>query len=494
MCPGGTSYVEEGSTGPPHAPLFRVGVHVRGMTFHGLSRTKQKARHEAAKNALQYFTGRTFHGDRPPSGPDRPHPYAMRHMNRYDNYHRYQPYYRMHERYPPPPPPAWVRPPPPPPFVRPPFDPYYGPPYDYPHDDYYDNPYANKYGHYWREPHHLYYRDRPTGPPPVEPVDYVPPPKPKTPASNATSTSIQKTASETDPKPNQQADPPSGCSNESMGCQPITRRKRNNDFTSDEYGDEAFVEFNEDKEEDVYDEMRSDIPAFNPKRERIILRVTSEEDVNKNPVQLIHELQPNAKWVSTEVKTKNNQTFQMTLVLDMANEMFTGVARTKKLAKAEAAAKALFQLYNISINPQNPDCPEMFKPKSTVQIAQEPLILKQDIANRIGAAVMAKCTQVWDKLNERFKKWTVLSSIVVTDETDAEFFDVICITSGTKCVKGDSLSMNGYAVNDCHAEVLSRRAFLHFIYRQIERLIDNNFEGCPLCVHTSHMTRDFVYR
>ena len=84
----------------------------------------------------------------------------------------------------------------------------------------------------------------------------------------------------------------------------------------------------------------------------------------------------------------------MTLVLDMANEVFTGVARTKKLAKSEAASKALFQLYNISINPLNPETPDMFKPKSTVQIAQEPLTLKQDIANRIGAAVMAKCTEV----------------------------------------------------------------------------------------------------
>jgi len=103
----------------------------------------------------------------------------------------------------------------------------------------------------------------------------------------------------------------------------------------------------------------------------------------------------------------------------------------------------------------------------------------QDIANRIGAIVMQKSDEVWDKLTE-IKKWTVLSSIVLTDDNDVNFYDVICITSGTKCVKGDSLSMNGFALNDCHAEVLARRCFLNYIYLQIEKIIENNFEGLKI--------------
>jgi hypothetical protein len=89
---------------------------------------------------------------------------------------------------------------------------------------------------------------------------------------------------------------------------------------------------------------------------------------------------------------------------------------------------------------------------------------------------MLKCNEVWDKLTD-IKKWTVLSAIVLTDESNIDFIDVICLTSGTKCVKGDSLSMNGYALNDCHAEILARRCLLSYIYTQIEKLIDNNFIG-----------------
>lgn len=89
---------------------------------------------------------------------------------------------------------------------------------------------------------------------------------------------------------------------------------------------------------------------------------------------------------------------------------------------------------------------------------------------------MEKCHQVWEKLTD-MKKWTVLSSVVLTDDNNNDFIDVICITSGTKCVKGDSLSMNGFAINDCHAEVLARRCLLHYLYSQIDKLVNNNFIG-----------------
>lgn len=32
--------------------------------------------------------------------------------------------------------------------------------------------------------------------------------------------------------------------------------------------------------------------------------------------------------------------------------------------------------------------------------------------------------------------------------------------AGNRCVKGDSLSLKGETVNDCHAEIISRRGFI----------------------------------
>lgn len=45
---------------------------------------------------------------------------------------------------------------------------------------------------------------------------------------------------------------------------------------------------------------------------------------------------------------------------------------------------------------------------------------------------------------------------------------VIAISTGTKCLSGEYISEQGLAVHDCHAEVIARRAFLRFLYAQLE--------------------------
>lgn len=45
---------------------------------------------------------------------------------------------------------------------------------------------------------------------------------------------------------------------------------------------------------------------------------------------------------------------------------------------------------------------------------------------------------------------------------------VIVLSSGTKCINGEYINDQGLAVNDCHAEIVARRAFIHFLYSQLE--------------------------
>ena len=44
----------------------------------------------------------------------------------------------------------------------------------------------------------------------------------------------------------------------------------------------------------------------------------------------------------------------------------------------------------------------------------------------------------------------------------------ICVSTGTKCINGEYLSGKGCSLNDCHAEVISRRSLLRFWYQQLQ--------------------------
>ncbi|CAL8247248.1 unnamed protein product [Lota lota] len=44
---------------------------------------------------------------------------------------------------------------------------------------------------------------------------------------------------------------------------------------------------------------------------------------------------------------------------------------------------------------------------------------------------------------------------------------VVSLGTGNRCVKGEELSLKGDTVNDCHAEIISRRGFLRFLYSEL---------------------------
>ena len=62
-------------------------------------------------------------------------------------------------------------------------------------------------------------------------------------------------------------------------------------------------------------------------------------------------------------------------------------------------------------------------------------------------------------------EWTVLSAVV--EERDGSN-QVIVLTTGTKCIGTKALSPQGFVVNDCHAEILSRRGFILYLMEQLQ--------------------------
>ncbi|XP_058503179.1 double-stranded RNA-specific adenosine deaminase [Solea solea] len=49
---------------------------------------------------------------------------------------------------------------------------------------------------------------------------------------------------------------------------------------------------------------------------------------------------------------------------------------------------------------------------------------------------------------------------------------VVSLGTGNRCVKGEELSLKGETVNDCHAEIISRRGFLRFLYSELLKYYD----------------------
>lgn len=88
------------------------------------------------------------------------------------------------------------------------------------------------------------------------------------------------------------------------------------------------------------------------------------------------------------------------------------------------------------------------------------------------------CRLVCDKFlqlttdNPTIAKRKVLAGIVVTDTDDPEAAFPLSVSTGTKCINGEHLSMYGNCINDCHAEIVSRRCLVHYLFAQLELYAD----------------------
>ena len=93
-------------------------------------------------------------------------------------------------------------------------------------------------------------------------------------------------------------------------------------------------------------------------------------------------------------------------------------------------------------------------------------------ADKIGQLVTSKYQALFGTTT--YSKRRVMSGIVLTrmvideDDVKEETFEVICVSSGTKCINGEQLSLEGCVINDSHAEIVSRRCFIYYLYSQLE--------------------------
>jgi double-stranded RNA-specific adenosine deaminase len=63
----------------------------------------------------------------------------------------------------------------------------------------------------------------------------------------------------------------------------------------------------------------------------------------------------------------------------------------------------------------------------------------------------------------------VVAAFLLEDETRDQL-EIVSLASGSKCIRGVHLSDEGHAIQDCHAEIVARRAFVRFLYEELAKL------------------------
>uniref|UniRef100_A0A8C1NSP8 Double-stranded RNA-specific editase 1-like n=1 Tax=Cyprinus carpio TaxID=7962 RepID=A0A8C1NSP8_CYPCA len=187
----------------------------------------------------------------------------------------------------------------------------------------------------------------------------------------------------------------------------------------------------------------------------------------KNPVMILNELRPGLKYeFVSESGESHAKNFVMSVTVD--SQTFEGSGRNKKLAKARAAQAALSALFNMQLD-QTPSRQPI--PREGLQ-----LHLPQVLADAVSRLVVDKFSELTDNFTSPHARRKVLAGVVMTTGTDVKDAQVICVSTGTKCINGEYMSDRGLALNDCHAEIIARRSLIRYLYMQLEHFLSNNKE------------------
>ncbi|XP_015214740.1 double-stranded RNA-specific editase 1 isoform X4 [Lepisosteus oculatus] len=187
----------------------------------------------------------------------------------------------------------------------------------------------------------------------------------------------------------------------------------------------------------------------------------------KNPVMILNELRPGLKYdFVSESGESHAKNFVMSVTVD--GQTFEGSGRNKKLAKARAAQAALSSLFNMQLD-QTPSRQPI--PREGLQ-----LHLPQVLADAVSRLVVDKFSELTDNFTSPHARRKVLAGVVMTTGTDVKDAQVICVSTGTKCINGEYMSDRGLALNDCHAEIVARRSLIRYFYTQLEYFLSSNKE------------------
>ena len=193
----------------------------------------------------------------------------------------------------------------------------------------------------------------------------------------------------------------------------------------------------------------------------------------QNPLMTLNEVRPGLSWECSE-SGHSPATKKFCMKVQIEGETFEGSGVSKKLAKQAAAKTVLAQLYNLQFTLCG-ELEESNDPGAEMKVAGTDMVLSefsenQSVADNIGRLILEKYDQLMVG-HSQVSRRKVIAGIVMTLDLEMKKMIVVCVSTGTKCISGEYMSESGSGLNDCHAEIISRRCLMDFLYSQLERIV-----------------------
>ncbi|XP_039672757.1 double-stranded RNA-specific editase B2-like [Perca fluviatilis] len=207
--------------------------------------------------------------------------------------------------------------------------------------------------------------------------------------------------------------------------------------------------------------LTMDFFSTNPKRQALSSSLLG----HLSPVALLNELRPGLRYMCLTERVHGRPMRRFVMVVRVEGRVFEGCGHSKRLAKAQAAAAALQSIYNVTLGPE--------RKGMGLHGSRAKHQLPQFFAESIFHLVREKYSELTDGCfsTSSQARHKVLAGIVMTRGFDLRSAQVVSLATGTKCLDSDNVSDHGGTLSDCHAEVVSRRALVRFLYAQLELLL-----------------------
>ncbi|XP_044304423.1 double-stranded RNA-specific adenosine deaminase isoform X2 [Varanus komodoensis] len=131
-------------------------------------------------------------------------------------------------------------------------------------------------------------------------------------------------------------------------------------------------------------------------------------------------------------------------------------AHSKKQGKQEAADAALRVLIGET---------EKAEPAEGMTITELP-VSGSTLHDQIAMLSHQRFNTLTARIQHSLLGRKILAAVIMRKGQDG-LGVVVSIGTGNRCVKGEELSLKGETVNDCHAEIISRRGFIRFLYNEL---------------------------